>query len=94
MLENPRVTPCKFTPTETRLESATVVGRCTVKGRVGAAIGLVFVDLNDKRFVAYPFNDRMVIIPEEPDAKNDDEQKEAHEKDTRKNKRQSRTSND
>jgi len=76
MLENPRVTKTKFQPRETRLEGATVVGSCTIKGRVSAAIGLVLVDLNDERFVAYAYGDHMVIIPEEPDAKTDAEQQE------------------
>ena len=64
MLENPRVTNKRFPPAETHLEGATVIGRCSVKGRVGECIGLLMVDEDDNRFVVYAFNDRFVTIPE------------------------------
>lgn len=79
MLENPRVTKTKFPANESRLQNAWVVSRCLVKGRIGATIGLVYED-DDGRFTAYTFQDRMIIISEEPDAQDDIQQQAEKEK--------------
>ncbi len=63
MLENPKVKAGKFLGSEGRLKDATITGRCTIIGRVGSAIGLTLVDLEDKPFAAYTFGDRIIIVP-------------------------------
>jgi len=68
MLQNPTVTKTKFQPSETRLHGATVIGRCLIKGRVGASIGLVLVDDDDEKFFVYLAGDRYITFDETPAA--------------------------